>query len=692
MGNASCLIIKEKIEKNILWIDPNINNEENKKYSEDLKTDLKIKNTFNIELFKKVSESIDYLKAIKFEETKIIISGRLYSNFIKNFKENILEMYVAPKILVFTSNKKRFIENNEEYKDKENKFYTFGGVESDFKNVRNFIENDSNQNHDIENFKYRSDDIQLTFEYIDKLEKLMLPLLFKSLIEIMSHEDLEKYTKKLYIEYSKIKIIKKLLGQIESISNIPREILSRYYTRLYTLPSIFHKNLNKNLGKGENDDYISFVKILYEGVKLKSLTLASDKILYRGSLISDKEIEKIQKNICNKKYGLPGSIVFSRSFLSFSKDRQKAENFMINATPTKNLCRVLYILEKDNNIGYDLSTHCDMENISYFPEEKEILFFPFSVFEIKEIIQIENKIDRYQIKLLYLGKYLKDIKNDKNLTKKGNPLPISEYKKQLTEFGLIEKENIEQMDTKTLYQRYKRYKNEINEINYITGEICINSENKNKYIQIINSYENAHQGNIKENELIFKNKEEIKNNVEILINGEKIDFTYLKKFKKEGKYKIKYVFRNFLKKIDFIFDGCNSLISIDFSNFNTKNITNMSRMFSNCSSLKYIDFSYFYTKNVENMKEMFYNCKSLENVDLSNFNTENVNNMSGMFNGCESLKNIDLSKFNTKNVKDMSDMFNGCKLLKKINLDNFNTENVNNMSGLFSNCNSLENL
>ena len=299
MGNASCLpSIKEK---NILWIDPNINNEENKKYSEDLKTDLKIKNTFNIDLFKKVSESIDYLKAIKFEETKIIISGRLYSDFIKNFKENILEMYVAPKILVFTSNKKRFIENNEEYKDKENKFYTFGGVESDFKNVRNFIENDSNQNRDIKNLKkYRSDDIQLTFEYIDKLEKLMLPLLFKSLIEIISHEDLEKYTKKLYIEYSKIKIIKKLLGQIVSISNIPREILSRYYARLYTSPSIFHNTLNKNLGKGENNDYISFIKILYEGVKLKSLTLASDKILYRGSLISNKEIKEIQKNILIK--------------------------------------------------------------------------------------------------------------------------------------------------------------------------------------------------------------------------------------------------------------------------------------------------------------------------------------------------------------------------------------------------------
>jgi len=40
-------------------------------------------------------------------------------------------------------------------------------------------------------------------------------------------------------------------------------------------------------------------------------------------------------------------------------------------------------LEKDNNIGYSLSTHGDIENISFYPKEREVLFFPFSSFEIK---------------------------------------------------------------------------------------------------------------------------------------------------------------------------------------------------------------------------------------------------------------------------------------------------------------------
>ena len=47
------------------------------------------------------------------------------------------------------------------------------------------------------------------------------------------------------------------------------------------------------------------------------------------------------------------------------------------------LKKVLYILEKDDKIEYNLSTHGDIEDISCFPGEKEVLFFPFSAFEIK---------------------------------------------------------------------------------------------------------------------------------------------------------------------------------------------------------------------------------------------------------------------------------------------------------------------
>ena len=59
------------------------------------------------------------------------------------------------------------------------------------------------------------------------------------------------------------------------------------------------------------------------------------------------------------------------------------------------------------------------------------------------------------------------------------------------------------------------------------------------------------------------------------------------------------------------------------------------------------------------MGGMFYNCSSLTSLNLSNFNTNNVTNMGYMFFNCSSLTSLNLSNFNTNNVTDMSAMFSG---------------------------------
>ena len=89
----------------------------------------------------------------------------------------------------------------------------------------------------------------------------------------------------------------------------------------------------------------------------------------------------------NKISNLPGAIAFSKSILSFTKDKNIAEQYLNNKDNKNNdnESKVLYIIEKDDKIDYSLSTHCDMENISKYPKEKRVLFFPFSSFEIKDI-------------------------------------------------------------------------------------------------------------------------------------------------------------------------------------------------------------------------------------------------------------------------------------------------------------------
>ena len=70
------------------------------------------------------------------------------------------------------------------------------------------------------------------------------------------------------------------------------------------------------------------------------------------------------------------------------------------------------------------------------------------------------------------------------------------------------------------------------------------------------------------------------------------------------------------------------------------------------------------------MSSMFQDCESLKYLNLSNFNTKNVTNMSWMFSGCSSLKELNLSNFNINNVTDMSWMFSRCSSIEELNISN----------------------
>ena len=94
----------------------------------------------------------------------------------------------------------------------------------------------------------------------------------------------------------------------------------------------------------------------------------------------------------------------------------------------------------------------------------------------------------------------------------------------------------------------------------------------------------------------------------------------------------------------------------------TINLTDCSYMFSGCEKITYINFSNFSTSNIEDMSSLFWDCKSLNSLpDISKWNTSNVKKMSFMFSGCKLLNLLpDISKWNTSNVNDMSYMFGGC--------------------------------
>ena len=108
--------------------------------------------------------------------------------------------------------------------------------------------------------------------------------------------------------------------------------------------------------------------------------------------------------------------------------------------------------------------------------------------------------------------------------------------------------------------------------------------------------------------------------------------------------------------------------SIDLSNANTEEVTNMTAMFSQCQKLTELNITNFNTEKVKYMSSMFNKCKALENVDLSSFSTPNLSYVDYMFNYCEKLKVLDLSSFDMSNVSKsgFGYMFQYCSNLKTI--------------------------
>ena len=118
--------------------------------------------------------------------------------------------------------------------------------------------------------------------------------------------------------------------------------------------------------------------------------------------------------------------------------------------------------------------------------------------------------------------------------------------------------------------------------NYILAEINIEEDDINKNKRILNSFEEykrIYKCDDKEDDYKYENEKEIKENCIIKINNKIIPFNYLYKFKEKGKFKIEYSFKNNIKSLANLFSECNSLTSLNLSNFNTQNVIDMSYIF-----------------------------------------------------------------------------------------------------------------
>ena len=156
------------------------------------------------------------------------------------------------------------------------------------------------------------------------------------------------------------------------------------------------------------------------------------------------------------------------------------------------------------------------------------------------------------------------------------------------------------------------------------------------------------------------------NDISIYVNGKEEETNIIKANKDENYIiKIKYP-PNFSSNCDGMFKGLNKIKSIKFYNF--KGCSSAFQMFQNCSSLETLNLSQFNTSEITNMNQMFANSTLLNSIGVSKFElSENVKT-DEMFCNCRSLKNIDKSSF-TKNefkcliyyIKDLNIFVDKCE-------------------------------
>ncbi len=134
-----------------------------------------------------------------------------------------------------------------------------------------------------------------------------------------------------------------------------------------------------------------------------------------------------------------------------------------------------------------------------------------------------------------------------------------------------------------------------------------------------------------------------------------------------------------------MFSSMNNLSVLDVAPLNTSNVTDMSSMFASLHNITDIqNLSSLDTSRVENMSSMFSDIGGITSLDLSSLNTSSVTNMSYMFSSSAAITDLDLSTFDTHAVENMAGMFSGMTNLTNLNMSGFDTSNVTDMSYMFN--------
>ena len=304
--------------------------------------------------------------------------------------------------------------------------------------------------------------------------------------------------------------------------------------------------------------------------------------------------------------------------------------FLCKIPYTKNKNNLLPVFITNNNILNEndkniiLTINNELKKIKIDKSRKKYIY-PNNNILFLEIKQNKDKIYNYlelDVNFIY--------KNEKNIDYKNKSIYILSYQEEVNvSYGLIN----DILDNKKI-----KYGSPILSLEAfkVIGIYFDNSKNNNinfsifikNLIDDFNKYKNEfniiYKADKEGDEVIFGNifVERNKNNIELIINGNKNELINRYRLKK-GENNIKIIIKKKITNLEDIFYDCKSLLNIkELEHLDTTEIKDFSKIFYGCSSL--IDINGLQNWNVSNGKYflyMFYGCSSLLDINpLQNWN------------------------------------------------------------------------
>lgn len=280
---------------------------------------------------------------------------------------------------------------------------------------------------------------------VEENEKFFIQTIVENLETLKSEWNCDLFQKN-HLKFQKIEI-KETQSLMENI---------KAFMTCYTSDN--YRTINSTFGaidpiKRSKISYL-FNMILYNFQKnmVKQINYSED-IVYRGLAL-----DSIQLNLYKK-----GGVLMYTHLLSTSKLKETAEKFAQNSWK-KDKKKIMIIIQikllslKDQTKRKFFSSF-NVKNISFYPDEEEILIFPYQFFKITEIEMTQKNICTVFLEQLYNNDIIEKIYGNQIIKKP--PIENEEFKSDVTLDGLRKQLDLTKERLTERKQKLENFKNEL---------------------------------------------------------------------------------------------------------------------------------------------------------------------------------------------------------------------------------------